>query len=584
MDNLKEQIDRHEVISFDIFDTLLMRQIFDAEGVFDIVGERAMNMGIAIEDFRTVRKQALLTCPVNNPNIYEIYHRLQAITGITDCQRETLMGLELQTERTVLVQRRSVVACLKYAIYQGKRVFIVSDMYLPQDILSDILEEKGICGYEKLYVSCDYRRLKYEGLLECLVQDTHSDSILHVGDNLEYDGYYSIKYGIDYYRVMDMMTMLSNSAWFFLVPNAESMSLNDKLMLGKLSARIFNDPLAFNVSEVRPRLNKPYDIGYCLFAPVVTQFMMWMNDRLKTTDAEGILFSARDGYLFQKLYNIMKELGVATKVLPDYYFLTSRIACFSASAFTEEDTNRILKGIVEATPSQVLQDILMVVPEKVKKYEPSRDGEWKQHVIAHQSIISENAAALRKNYVKYTEKMGIDRKKKYIFFDLASQGTCQHYLTRCLELDLVGLYYWYRIIPSSEPFEEEKTGCFNSGVPEDDASVVTANYLYLEAVLTDPNIPSVRCFAEDGTPIYGPEKRTKEEVDVIKEIQDGIVDFFREYLRDLWIPGIRISKTAVNTVFWFVDPARTKIISSTWNNMNVIDDLMSGKRVPIKTC
>lgn len=583
MDKLKEQIDNHEVICFDIFDTLLMRQIYDAEGVFDIVGEYAMARGIAIEGFRSVRIQALMTCPVYNPNVYEIYDRLQEITGITENQRKTLLELELQTERLTLVQRKSVVECFEYAVRQDKRVFIVSDMYLPAEILGDLLEEKGIRGYERLYVSCDYRRLKYEGLLDCVVQDTQSDSILHVGDHLEHDGYYSIKYGIDYYRVMDMMTMMSCSTWFFMAPQVDSLSLNDKLMLGKLSARLFNNPLVFEVSEIRPQISRPYDIGYCFFAPIVTQFMMWMNDKIKSMDVEGILFSARDGYLFQKLYHIMKEMGIASRALPDYYFMTSRVVCFSASASTEEEIDKVLNGIVDADPVQVLQDIFMLAPEKVEKYEPSRDREWKQYIREHQLVISENAARLKDNYLKYMDNMGIDRTKKYVFFDLASQGTCQHYLTRQLGMDLTGIYYWRRTIQTGVPFEEEKIGCYNSGVPEDDASVVTANYLYLEAILTDPNIPSVRCFAEDGTPIYGPEKRTEEEVELTKEIQDGIIDFFKEYLRDLWIPGIEISKAAVEAGFRFIDPARTRILDSTWNKMNVIDDLMSGKRVPIKS-
>lgn len=582
MDKLKEQIASHEIISFDIFDTLLMRQIYDAEGVFDIVGEQAMAMGIAIEDFRSVRKQALATCPVYNPNIYEIYRRLQEITGITDHQRETLIELELQTERSILIQRKTVVECYEYAIQQGKRVFIVSDMYLPEKILGEILHEKGIDGYEKLIVSCDYRCLKYEGLLKYVVKDTRSDNILHVGDHLEHDGYYSIKYGIDYFRVMDMMTMMSCSTWFFMAPQVDSLSLNDKLMLGKLSARLFNDPLSFCTSAIRPKINSPYDIGYCFFAPIVTQFMMWMNDRIKAVDADGILFSARDGYLFRKLYHILKEMGIASKVLPDYYFMTSRVACFSASAFTQEDTKKILNGIVDADPSQVLRDILVLPPEKIIPYEPSSDGDWKRYILAHQSAISENAAMLNKNYLKYILNMGIDQDKKYIFFDLASQGTCQHYLTQKMGLNLTGLYYWHRQIPTNESFEEEKTGCYNSGIPEDDASVVVANYLYLEAILTDPEIPSVRCFAEDGTPVYGAEKRTEEELKLIKEIQEGIVDFFKEYIRDLWIPGIGISKAAVEAGFRFIDPARTKIMDLTWNKMHVIDDLMSGKRVPIR--
>ena len=45
---------------------------------------------------------------------------------------------------------------MEYAIAQGKEVAIISDMYLPSEIITDILNSLGIKGYTKLYVSCDY--------------------------------------------------------------------------------------------------------------------------------------------------------------------------------------------------------------------------------------------------------------------------------------------------------------------------------------------------------------------------------------------------------------------------------------------
>ncbi|MDE7312827.1 MAG: hypothetical protein K2N87_14595 [Eubacterium sp.] len=581
MDSLKKQIDLHDVVCFDIFDTLLMRQIHDAEAVFDIVGERAMRRGIAVEDYREKRILALAENPVIGPTIYEIYDRLQEVTGITEQQRMELLNLEIQTEKDVLIPRKTVVNCFYYAIAQGKHVILVSDMYLPASVLMDILEEKGICGYEKIYVSCDYRQLKYEGLFERVVQETAADSILHIGNSVEYDGYWSIRYGIEHYHVADMPDMLNHSTWFFMEGRIQEMGLNDKLLLGKVCGAVFNDPFSFGPGEVRPMLNSAYEVGYCLFAPVVTHFMVWMNDRMREIDADGILFGARDGCLFRKLYHIMKEMHVVARALPDAYFLTSRVACFSACAYSKEDICQAVRGILDADPVQVLKDIFQIPAEQIPAYDKEQYEEWIQFVLEQQPVIQMRAKGLRQNYIRYMEKMGIDGQKKYIFFDLASQGTCQHYLSQYFGLDLSGLYFWRRIIPTNDAFCEERAGCYESGLPEDEARSVMKYYLYLEAVLTDPDIPSVQCFTDQGNPVYGQEKRTAGEIQFIREAQQGIIDFFRGYMKSLWIPDIGIRKDAVDMLFSFVDFARTRVQNLVWQHLHVVDDLKGGQRVPV---
>lgn len=581
MNQLMEWMDAYDVICFDLFDTLLTRQIYDAEAVFDIVGERAMCQGIAIENYREKRKTALISNTVRNPTIYEIYKRFQEITGITDRQRRILLDLEIRTEKDVLVPRKTVVDCFSYAVSKGKRVFLVSDMYLPAAVIDDILKEKDIYGYEGLYISCDYRQLKYEGLFERVVRDVGHGRILHVGDHIEYDGYWSVRYGIDHYHVRDMMDMISHSTWFFLANKAQDLSLNDQLILGKVSAAVFQDPFALPVGSVRPVLDSAYGIGYCLFAPVVTHFMIWMNEQLKDMDVDGILFGARDGYLFQKLYQTMKKMGIAARNVPDLYFLTSRVACISACTSSEADIRKAVRGMPDADPIQVLRDIFNVPKERIPVYEEDRYQGWIQFLIGQQPLIHDCSVGFQQNYMTYMKRQGIRKEKKYAFFDLASQGTCQHYLSAYFGLNLSGLYFWKRMIPTNLAFEEEKKGCYETGVPEDDARFIMAKYLYLEAILTDPNIPSLQCFTETGEPVYGKEKRTADEINLIREVQKGIFDFFSAYSSTMWMPHISMGKDTADLVFSLMEYARTCINHPVWEQLHVIDDLKSGQRVPV---
>ena len=70
----------------------------------------------------------------------------------------------------------------------GKTIVITSDMYLPHDMMQQLLEKNGYSGFEKLYVSCDYGCNKHQkGLYKYLLRDYRGQKIVHVGDNTKAD-------------------------------------------------------------------------------------------------------------------------------------------------------------------------------------------------------------------------------------------------------------------------------------------------------------------------------------------------------------------------------------------------------------
>ena len=137
---LTDLIDRHPVISFDIFDTLLMRRTWYAEDVFDLVGYKAAREGINIPSFRELRLKAQDALGLTNPNIYDIYDSFVNITGVTEAVRNRLIELEFEIEKEVLIPRNSMVDMLKYALTMKKAVYLISDMYLPTEFLTELLK------------------------------------------------------------------------------------------------------------------------------------------------------------------------------------------------------------------------------------------------------------------------------------------------------------------------------------------------------------------------------------------------------------------------------------------------------------
>ena len=79
----------------------------------------------------------------------------------------------------------------------GKRIILISDMYLPKEFIGRILDKNGYFGYDKLYVSCEYGKSKIDGSLFALVRSEQSGRIVHVGDNARSDIVMAKKNGFD---------------------------------------------------------------------------------------------------------------------------------------------------------------------------------------------------------------------------------------------------------------------------------------------------------------------------------------------------------------------------------------------------
>lgn len=179
---LENAIESCEVVSFDVFDTLIQRETLAPEDIFARVEVEACNRGLPVEGFASVRALSIAS------DIYGIYHIIQEHYGLTDNQRDALLELELKLERETIIPRVPLRNVFQSAIDARKRVFLVSDMYLPKEILSRILEENGIAGYEELLVSCDCCCSKQDGLFEVLLAAVDgAKGVVHIGDSIPYD-------------------------------------------------------------------------------------------------------------------------------------------------------------------------------------------------------------------------------------------------------------------------------------------------------------------------------------------------------------------------------------------------------------
>ena len=160
-----EQLCRYDVISFDIFDTLILRPLGQPADVFYLIGEKLL-----ISGFRNIRIwaewDARMKCRQKKGHmeiaLKDIWKNIQDEVGI---QADIGMKLEIETEMSLCYGNPFMVEVWKELLRRNKRMIVVSDMYLPKAVLEQILQKNGFRGYEKLYVSCEYEKNKASGSL-----------------------------------------------------------------------------------------------------------------------------------------------------------------------------------------------------------------------------------------------------------------------------------------------------------------------------------------------------------------------------------------------------------------------------------
>ena len=200
MEALVAAIEDHDIISFDIFDTLVMRKVYVNKDVFRIMAQRLDPVwGI---DFFTARTEAEATLSREvYPYIEEIYEDVSRRCPCLKGQEAALIADELALERELIVPRRDVVAVFDLAKQLGKMVNIVSDMYFREDTIRSILDGVGITGYHKLLVSSEYNSSKPQHLFDKYLAEIPEGRCLHIGDSWVCDIIPSEKLGIDTFRL-----------------------------------------------------------------------------------------------------------------------------------------------------------------------------------------------------------------------------------------------------------------------------------------------------------------------------------------------------------------------------------------------
>ncbi len=502
---LRRMIKEADVVSFDLFDTLLARKVYQYTDVFELVDIRLKGNGVVIPDLAKLRLYAEKELSkVRSPKLIEIYEEVLRTAGVDAISAEEICDIEWDTDTSVMTPREKVFEVFREAVESGKDVVITSDCYYSKEQIGEMLEKLGVSGYKDLLVSSEYDTLKTQYLFDELIKKFPGKQILHIGDDETADIKSAEEHGINTFRLYSGVQLCDALGGLGIEEHMSSLS--DRIKVGLFISRIFNSPFVFEDSERRLCVDRAGDIGYLFCAPMITDFVHWMQGRINEDGIGQVLFGARDGYLLQKLYEMLDSTEGS------FYFHTSRTAAIRAGMRTESDIDYVDSMRYSGTPEEALRVRYGIDVPNVDS-------------VDRNALILEKAEHQRENYRKYIEKLGI-KGGDLAFFDFVAKGTTQMYLQKMFSQHMKG-YYFLQLEPEFmadkgldiEPFYSDE---------EKDKSAIFDNYYILETVLTAPH-PQMEEMDDNGNPVFVKETRSEKDLAVFDRMQSGIIDYFEDY-------------------------------------------------------
>lgn len=195
---------KFQILSFDIFDTLIIRDTGEPASIFALVDEKVKQMNIGIDNFMQIRVEAEKKIrSINYPyevTIDDIYDVIRSECNISVETAKYIKELEIHEEFEHCIISDNELLIFYNNIYScGIKIIFVSDMYLPKEIIKKILNKNGIYNYSCIYLSNQSKYTKKSGLLFRYVlqqEKVEPTKIMHIGDNPLGDYLRAKQYGI----------------------------------------------------------------------------------------------------------------------------------------------------------------------------------------------------------------------------------------------------------------------------------------------------------------------------------------------------------------------------------------------------
>ncbi len=563
-----------DLISFDVFDTLLCRRIEPPDQV-KVPAARHLSRWLAEKGVRVsiseclesrskteqqLRKQASEAghdpeCHIDD--LFAQWVRTYLRDPEASIVSEKMLKIEGDAEWAVLYPVPGMARLLTDIRGLKKKTVLISDMYLGKAHIENLLERNGYQGlYDQLYVSSELKYSKGSGRLFEHVradQDVSFQRWAHVGDSLKRDVLRPRRMGI--------------KACHFHYPPAHQRKMRQERIARLTRVHPQWSGAQWSVGLVPPKMDPltgdlRYALGFHLLGPLLLNFLHQVADRVYEQNIDLVLFPAREGFLFLDLFKkVWTEAYPGRGVRCEYAFLTRK--ALYVSSVNQLGKREIEMGLWsrKATPHTMLTRFGLR-PEEFEEVarscgiaslhdalEPWETSASFKRFITHPFLLRrlhEESRAQRTLVRAYLGQLGFWDAKEAAIVDVGWRGTAQDALTHAFDQDphwprLHGLYFGFY---GDHPFREHDRSRYEGlffrfpGDPWGRCAIDCFKEL-LELAAQAPHPTSVG-FERDGSGKVAPvlmEEDRSHEVDMrphrrlITLLQSGIRDYADVYKR-----------------------------------------------------
>ncbi len=461
-------IARVKAVSFDLFDTLVVRPFIDPHFLFYALEQRIRKL-LGNTNFRFMYWRRLAEeetrrehggCEVT---LQAIYLQFAKLTGLSLEQCAAIADEEFAAELTMVSRREVYLRAMTWARRLGRVTSIITDIYLDEAQIREILTTVGIVDFDHLYVSGEIEIRKHDGtvypqyLTDLYTEHriTPRDGIAHIGDNHHADGEMARRHGLQAVVVPRAIDRLRGSAFEQLFSgNFRKRHAISDYLVGLIANR-------FDAAIAPPGsrdlfAGSWFNVGYAAAGPMLLAYVQWVIRKARAAGLTKVCFVARDGYILKEIYDRIRDAGIYPDLPESKYVYLSRRAAAVAALTTRQDiaellhlpfATRRLDDLLEnrfGLPRHLIpKDIVRRFGFKMTtRVSDSGDLARLQRLVdALAPAILDNAADERAALVRYLDDNGvIAAGSSCALVDIGYSGSIQRYVQNILGINIPGYY------------------------------------------------------------------------------------------------------------------------------------------------
>ncbi|WP_131745668.1 HAD-IA family hydrolase [Frankia sp. Cppng1_Ct_nod] len=553
-----------EVLTLDVFDTLLLRLVPEPAHAFLLLGHRLAAAGllapsVSPAQFAQLRVHAETRARQRSKSLRDTLEaRLDEIWSLllpalhSSDSVDDLVMLEVNLERDVCRADLAVAELAELAITKlGRPVYLVSDTYFSPDQLARLLHRPELAGirFTKILTSSHAGMSKSDGLFTHVLADAgvEPSRVVHLGDNPVADVEGAREHGIvavHYPKYSGGLKTTLALEGMQAGPTSDTPidPVHGDYGMTALRARTLHRA---DAASVPPGLRRHWETGATVFGPVFAGFGEWVAERAAAYGVDRVHCLMREGaFLARVIEEPGRDRGVEAPTL-----WASRQVCALANVFEGSpqelrgflvrrrapSVGQLLRqlgvGLDEVTGLSALAERRLDVPGLLEDTLEALCGD--ERVRAE---IVMTASRLRERYLRYLDSQLGDA-DTIVVVDLGWGGTIQALLQRLLrasgrEVEVVGLYLATNVAAQAHRLAGLRLEGYVASGGEPDA--LFAQVMRSPEVLEQlcmPDVGSLVGFDEARNPVLGTDHTSRTQIAQRVAVQDGVLAYQREWLR-----------------------------------------------------